>query len=229
MSWIRLHRQIKSNWIWQDPKKFQWWIDILLTVNHAKQKVLIKGKLIDCGRGQSVKSLDSWASDWKTTKKSVANFLKLLEKDHMIRIENVTVSTRITVCKYDSYNGMVHAHDTADDHAQETHTTPHRVTHGKRTLPPNNNNKEDKERKEEKNSERFLRFWDFYDKKVDRDKCYKKFMQLTEDEISEIKATLPNYIKSTPDPQYRKNPLTYLNGKCWKDHTPPPTKTEMVY
>ena len=230
MSWIRLHRQIKSHWIWSDPKRLQWWIDILLCVNHAKNRVLIKGKLIDCARGQSVKSLDTWASEWKTTKKTVANFFKMLEKDRMITIENVTVSTRITVCKYDSYNGMVNADDTAhysaDDTAQETHTT----THSKRTLPPNNNDKEDKEDKEYSIAQ-FPFFWDAYGKKVDREKCFKKFKTLKRDEIEAIKRTLTAYLESTPEIQFRKNPLTYLNGKCWNDQpaTPPPPTTKMVF
>jgi hypothetical protein len=28
---------------------------------------------------------------------------------------------------------------------------------------------------------------------------------------------VPAYVASKPDRQYRKNPLTWLNGKCWQD------------
>ena len=28
---------------------------------------------------------------------------------------------------------------------------------------------------------------------------------------------LPNYIDSTPDKSFRKNPMTYLNNKSWED------------
>ena len=42
-------------------------------------------------------------------------------------------------------------------------------------------------------------------------------MRLKPIEIEKIFETLPNYIKSTPDPKFRKNPLTYLNNKTWED------------
>lgn len=60
-------------------------------------------------------------------------------------------------------------------------------------------------------------FWNTYDKKVGRDKCYAKFLKLKLEDIEKIKETLPAYIDSTPEKKYRKNPLTYLNGTCWND------------
>lgn len=63
----------------------------------------------------------------------------------------------------------------------------------------------------------FDEFWNTYGKKVDTKKCKDKFDKLTEKEKEQIKSTINDYINSTPDVQYRKNPLTYLNGKCWMD------------
>jgi len=60
-------------------------------------------------------------------------------------------------------------------------------------------------------------FWNLYGKKVDTKKCKDKFEKLSDKELEQIKSTLPDYIASTPDVQFRKNPLTYLNGKCWMD------------
>jgi len=28
---------------------------------------------------------------------------------------------------------------------------------------------------------------------------------------------VPTYVRETPDPKFRKNPLTWLNGEYWKD------------
>ena len=58
---------------------------------------------------------------------------------------------------------------------------------------------------------------DMYGKKVDSKKCQAKFNKLTKAEIEKLFEALPRYIQSTPDKQYRKNPLTWLNGKCWND------------
>jgi hypothetical protein len=139
--WIKLHRGIKTHWIYTDKRKFsrfEAWIDILLTVNYAPAKTMIKGKLIEIKRGQSILSLDSWANNWNWDKSSVRRFLELLKKDGMIQLENETVTTRLTVCNYDSYQLEENANKTQVKrrrNADETQTTPI---------------KEEEERKEEK-------------------------------------------------------------------------------
>ncbi|MCP3680008.1 MAG: DUF4373 domain-containing protein [Gammaproteobacteria bacterium] len=70
---------------------------------------------------------------------------------------------------------------------------------------------------EKKKHSRFAEFWDLYGKKVDSKKCEAKFNKLSKKDIEAIFAILPSYLQSTPDKQYRKNPLTWLNGKCWND------------
>ncbi len=64
---------------------------------------------------------------------------------------------------------------------------------------------------------RFSEFWDMYDKKKGRDKCESKWKKLKQSDIKEIFINLPGYVASTPDKQYRKDPLTWLNGKHWQD------------
>jgi len=67
------------------------------------------------------------------------------------------------------------------------------------------------------NNVEFEKFWDLYNKKVDSKKCKDKFIKLSKNEIDNIFEKLPLYIQATPEIQYRKNPLTWLNGKCWED------------
>jgi len=63
----------------------------------------------------------------------------------------------------------------------------------------------------------FERFWNLYDKKVSKEKSFKLWKKLKAEDKQEIFRTLPEYVKSTPDKQYRKNPDTYLRNKSWKD------------
>jgi hypothetical protein len=63
----------------------------------------------------------------------------------------------------------------------------------------------------------FEDFWKTYRKSSDKSKCMLKFAKLTVKEKQLIAEKLPLYIASTPNTQYRKNPLTWLNGKCWND------------
>lgn len=65
--------------------------------------------------------------------------------------------------------------------------------------------------------ESFEKFWNLYDKKKDKDKCFTKWKKISKKDRVSIFEALPAYLSSTPDKQYRKNPLTYLNGKGWND------------
>ena len=103
--WIKVHRQLTNHWIWEKPEYLKWWLDILIQANIESKKVLIKGQLIEVERGQVVYSYDTWANRWQINKSKVVRFLKMLEKDLMIELKNETVTTRITICKYDTYQG----------------------------------------------------------------------------------------------------------------------------
>lgn len=63
----------------------------------------------------------------------------------------------------------------------------------------------------------FEYWWTLYDLKCGRGNCEKKWSKLTQKEKRECIAATPAYVASTPDKQYRKRPLTYLNQKAWKD------------
>jgi len=102
--WIKIHRQMREHWIFSDPEYLRAWVIILMEVAHAPGKVLIKGRLLQYERGESLKSLDTWGSlfgSWG--KKRVQRFFRLLESDGMISTQSVTVSTRLKVENYERY------------------------------------------------------------------------------------------------------------------------------
>lgn len=110
--WIKLHRSITEHWIWQDPIKLKWWLDILMFANHEDKKVNIGMQLVDCKRGQCVISLLNWGKRWGVSKHTVHNFFTLLKNDNMITTENLTKTTRITICNYETYQETIHAKGT---------------------------------------------------------------------------------------------------------------------
>ena len=112
MSWIKIDRDIQKHWIWDDPIKLKWWLDILITVNFEDKKTSIGFKLFECKRGESVMSLLSWSNRWNVSKSVVNNFFRMLEQDGMINIINETVTTRLIVCNYDSYQLIENAKKT---------------------------------------------------------------------------------------------------------------------
>lgn len=63
----------------------------------------------------------------------------------------------------------------------------------------------------------FLDWWKTYDLAVNRKDCLKKWLKLTDEEKKACMAYTPAYVEATPEKQYRKRPLTFLNQKAWND------------
>ena len=64
----------------------------------------------------------------------------------------------------------------------------------------------------------FEDFWNLYDKKSgNKNIIKKKFNKLPQKIKNQIMDYLPEYIESTPNKTYRKNPQTFLNNKGWED------------
>lgn len=120
--WILIHRQISENWLWQ-KKPFspgQAWIDIILNVNHKKVSVNILGKVIDCHRGQSLMSLNTWANNWGWSVSKVRRFFNILEKEGMISRLKIGQATQLTVINYDTYQKSRNSTDTVTDTVTDT-------------------------------------------------------------------------------------------------------------
>ena len=75
--YIKIFRDIREHWIWEDPVKLRCWLDMLLTVNSKPGKVNVGMNLYECGRGQAIRSLSTWAAQWGVNKDTARNFLKL--------------------------------------------------------------------------------------------------------------------------------------------------------
>lgn len=111
LGWIKLHRQIRDHWMWSNADYVKAWLDILMLVNHAPASVLIKGQLYEVARGESVRSVASWAKEFgpKWTPKKVRTFFKLLEADSIIVTHGDTKTSRLTVVSYDTYQSRGNA------------------------------------------------------------------------------------------------------------------------
>ena len=101
--WIRLHRKIRDNWIWDDPEKLRAWLDILLMVNHEDKEIPFNGKIITIRRGQRLTSISQLAERWHWNRKRVVRYLDLLEGAGMCTTERTTSGTTINVVNWDFY------------------------------------------------------------------------------------------------------------------------------
>lgn len=211
--WISIHRELQDHWLWQEKRvfsKLEAWLDILLTVNHSEQKTMIKNRLFTVKRGESINSLDTWASRWNWNKSKVRRFLTLLESDSMVMTKSETQTTLLTVCKYDSYQDLRNANETQmklKRNANETQTTPN-----------NNDNNINKENKENKRENDFNIFWQTYPNKSNKKGCFNKFIKLKDKDVVKILETINDFVRYKPFTNYNHpNPMTYLNQERWND------------
>ena len=105
----------------------------------------------------------------------------------------------------------------AKTRASDRHMINKNLTSVKQT---GNNEKKEKEIKVKETilNVSFDGFWDLYNYKVgDKNKLLKRWVSLTDNDRELAMAHIPLYIKSTPDKQYRKHPMTYLNNSGWLD------------
>lgn len=143
--WIKIHRKIRDNWIWEDANALKAWVDIIMMVNHQDKKIKVNGKIVTIKRGEKLTSITKLAERWGWSRKRVMRFLDLLESDGMCTTIRTTNGTTLKVSNYAEYqdfqtpkgttNGTANdtAHDTADDTPPDTQTI------------MNKNNKNDKE------------------------------------------------------------------------------------
>lgn len=76
----------------------------------------------------------------------------------------------------------------------------------------------------------FELFWNLYQKKTERKVTIRVWSRLSKSNKAKVLSVVAAYVLSTPDPKFRKNPATWLNGECWNDEIKAPVqKLKMPY
>ena len=104
---IKLARRAFDHYLWTENRslsKFEAWLDLLQLAAHSPTKRIIRGHVIEIGRGEIVASLRYLGERWRWKKDKVASFLGLIESDQMIRRSTRHTETIVTICNYDRYN-----------------------------------------------------------------------------------------------------------------------------
>ena len=201
---VKLYRKL-IDWDWYaDPNTIRLFLHLLLTANYEPQRW--QGMVIQ--PGQLLTGRIKLAQELGLTERKIRTSLKKLKTTGEIAIKTTNCYSIVTICKWEDYQ------------TEQIDKRPAKRPAGSPTRDQQPTTiKEGKESKEEKKNtvDRFDNFWDAYGKKTGREKCLEKWLDLTDPEIEKILTNVPKYVESTPEVQYRKNPLTYLNGKHWND------------
>jgi hypothetical protein len=145
IGWIKLHRQFR-NWEWYNKSEMvHLFIHCLIKANYENK--MWQGENIEIGL--FVTSLQKLSIDTGISVQTIRTCLKKLEKTNEIIVKSTNKLTKITICKYESYQ-------------LESETTNKQLTNNQQTtnkqLTTTKEYKENKKDKEEKNIPNFQSF-----------------------------------------------------------------------
>ena len=224
--WIKLHRGLQEHWLWTEEREYskaEAWLDLIMSANYKARSLMIKGKLIDCKRGQLAYSLETLSKRWNWNKSRVRRFLDTLKRQQMIDTQSETVTTLITICKYETYQADADTNDTQTKRGRNGGDTPATPREESKKVISNNNTPISPEGELDTPATcfSFEDFYEAYGKKVDGKKAKARYKKVSEKDRAKIKETLPAYVASTPDKQFRKSPAAYLNQEAWNNEIIP--------
>ena len=184
------------------------WCYCLLRANYKERTILFEAEEITLSPGQFITGRLQGAKDCYMKPSTFRNQLKKLQSLDKLDIKSDNKKSLVTIINWGLYQDSSDGVDSKENNKRTTKGQQKDTDKNSRIL----------EQKELNNVHSdFNRFWNLYDKKISKTKCYQLWTKLIDEEKENIFAVLPEYIKSTPDKQYRKHPLTYLRIKAWED------------
>lgn len=124
--WIKFHRKILDNEIWQDVTAFRLFTLLLLKASH---KDGVKTRGIEVNRGQYLRAYSKLAEDLeymegrgykKVSKSTVERKVKKLVEASMVSVSETVSGTLFTITKYDDYQGSDDKKETINGTDSET-------------------------------------------------------------------------------------------------------------
>ena len=142
--WIKMFRSLQDNILWQEKpfSRGQAWVDLLLSVNHKDNMILIDGRPKKIKSGQFWTSRDKLAKRWGWSKSKVNRFLVLLTDTHMVSVSGTPSGTLLTIENWAKFQD---ARTTKRNTDESTLDTSDESTGESQTRMKKNDNKNEKE------------------------------------------------------------------------------------
>jgi len=103
--WIKLHKALQNNWLWDDKpySRGQAWVDMLLNANHSNDKFINSKEIVEVAKGSFITSEVKLMNNWGWSKTKLRRFLTMLERDGMIIKNTEPRKTTITIVNWGKY------------------------------------------------------------------------------------------------------------------------------
>jgi hypothetical protein len=150
------NRSIFKNPLWYAEKftKGQAWVDLFGNANHSDGYFEKNSQRVDIKRGQTGRSIETLAKDWRWSRNKVKRFLKRLKDEHMIEHETNHLTSVITICNYDKYQFIKKDSELPNEPSDEPSDEP--------SLEPQTKKKEERRKKKEINNIHFEKLFTDY-------------------------------------------------------------------
>lgn len=160
--WVKIHRKIRDNWIWDNADYLKAWMDLIFRANFEEKRILFDGEIKEMKCGQFITSVRKLAEAWCWSNSRVLRFLKLLEEDGMIKRDSNSKRTLITIENYEFYQVQQNTNENTNKNAGKSQK--------RKKEEKNNNNSSENEPKremtpEEKRKHNFNVIYEYYPKK----------------------------------------------------------------
>ena len=112
--YIGLFRSIQDHWLWDDKpvSRGQAWVDMLIWASHKDRETPVTDGFVQIKTGEFIRTLRQMGEAWGWSTSKVQRFLTMLEEANMIRNENDTRTTHVSIIKYETYRELTMSTDT---------------------------------------------------------------------------------------------------------------------
>lgn len=121
-SWIKLYRKMLQSPIFENEKALKIWIWCLIKATHKEREQLVGQQTVSLEKGQFITGRKKASEELKMKESTIYDYLKLLEKLQMIRINSNNKFSIISVEKWEDYQVEEMKNDnkaTTKQHKQE--------------------------------------------------------------------------------------------------------------
>jgi DNA-binding transcriptional regulator YhcF (GntR family) len=138
LGYIYLHRRLKENVFYKNPKYVSLWVHLLLSANHIATKILWNGEIVELKAGQFITGRKELSKQTGIKPTSVERILRMLESGHQIGQQKTKKFRIITITNWDKYQVCKTKVDIKTDNR--------RTTNGQQTDTNNNDNNDNNEK-----------------------------------------------------------------------------------
>lgn len=110
--WFKVHRGWMENPVFKDDSERLCWLWLIEKAAWHPTSHDVKGRRCDVPRGSFFVTLKTLSTRFGWSTSRARRFMSTLEKEHMIRHENHTGKTQVTICNYEKYQHGQHENHT---------------------------------------------------------------------------------------------------------------------